>query len=117
MKDRLTLKDENVITADTMFMNLCVKGNIIVENSAKKRTLQDFNDIIRKTDESVLITGKKTFLSNVEIDSKLIVSSKMYNGHLIDEYATLSGEQEFPSKFLNHFFFCPKNNATRIFRF
>ncbi|XP_046431029.1 uncharacterized protein LOC124184896 [Neodiprion fabricii] len=94
---RLTLTDVNAITADTMFTNLHVKGNLIVEDLVNGKTLSDFDDIIWKSDEYAVITGHKTFLGNVHIDTKLKVASKKYNGHLIDEFVTFSGEQEFPN--------------------
>ncbi|XP_046749314.1 uncharacterized protein LOC124413043 [Diprion similis] len=94
---RLTLTDVNVITADTMFTNLHVKGNLIVEDLVNDKTLSDFDDIICQNDEYAVITGHKTFLGNVHIDTKLKVASKKYNGHLIDEFVTFSGEQEFPN--------------------
>ncbi|XP_012258269.2 uncharacterized protein LOC105687306 [Athalia rosae] len=95
-KKRLTLSDTNTITEDTMFDNLYVNGKLFVENSLNGKTKADFDAIVLKSDKTAVITGHKTFLGNVAIDRHVIVMSKKFNGHPIDEIATLDGEQIFP---------------------
>ncbi|KAG7197315.1 hypothetical protein KM043_018433 [Ampulex compressa] len=96
VKPNLLLGESNVVTSNVDIMNLRVLGNIIVEEKIGDKTWSDFDDILLKTEKSAEITGNKTFLGHVAINSNLTITSGMINGRSIEEFVTLDTEQDFP---------------------
>ncbi|XP_012274820.1 uncharacterized protein LOC105696704 [Orussus abietinus] len=90
-----TLEISNKVTSNVLFSNLHVMGNVDIEKSLAGKTWSEFDDLVKKTEEVVKITGKKTFLEEVQLGKNTTVSGKI-NGHVFKEFLTLDTEQEFP---------------------
>ena len=68
-----------------------------VQDSIDETEWSKFDDLISKDDEVVEITGRKTFLEQVQVESPFNIWLEKINSRLIQEFLTLDTEQELPS--------------------
>ncbi|XP_078052187.1 female sterile (1) Nasrat [Augochlora pura] len=91
------LNETSEITADVIFTDLTVLGNITFQKIFFNKRPLNFGDLLLKTDVNAKITGTKTFHGDVVMKSNLTITSGLINGHSMDEFVTTDTEQEFPN--------------------
>ncbi|XP_076621665.1 female sterile (1) Nasrat [Colletes latitarsis] len=91
------LNETSEVSTDTIFSNLNVLGSIRFEKLIVDKQPLNLEDLLLKTDKNVRITGTKTFLGNVGIKSNVTIESGEVNGHFINEFLTLTTDQDLPN--------------------
>lgn len=92
------LNETSKLLSDVSFLNLNVFGNVTFNTFFMNKRPLNLRDLLLRNEENVEITGKKTFLGNVELKSNVTITSGMVNGHFLNEFVTMDTDQELPSK-------------------
>jgi hypothetical protein len=87
------------VQSNVIISNLNVTGKIYIENLVDSTKLLDLDDLILNDEENVVVTGTKTFLSNVHIAKNLEIRTAIINGHSVRDFITLDTEQILPSEY------------------
>ncbi|XP_053973610.1 uncharacterized protein LOC128873789 [Hylaeus volcanicus] len=91
------LNETSDVEADIIFTDITVLGNVTFDKLFVNKRPLNFEDLLLKTEENVMITGTKTFLRDVCMTSNVTITSGIINGHFMNEFVTLDTDQELPN--------------------
>lgn len=101
----LNLMNSKIINSNVIVNKLRISGSVYVNNSINGTNWQDFNDLLTVSindDQPIELSGKLTFLDDINFRSGLEIRSSLINNQSIENYVTADGEQVFPCKLKNN---------------
>lgn len=89
------LTESNIINSHTIFKNLRVEGNVIVENKFNSTNLRNIlEDVILQSDQPIVIDSMKIFQKNIITDKSVFVNSGFINERRLTDLLTIDTEQD-----------------------